>query len=101
VSRRTLARDVERLQLSGVPLTTHRGRGGGVSLQPTRSTFAVELDLPEAAALVSSLAVLGPTVSESAASAMRKLADALRQGGPGSSGDDQGGSQVAVRTRTR
>jgi predicted DNA-binding transcriptional regulator YafY len=80
VSERTAARDVERLRLSGVPLRAHRGRGGGVSLAPTRTTVAVELDLPEAAALMSSLAVLGPTVSPSAASAMRKLAAALAAG---------------------
>ena len=56
---------------------THPGRGGGVSLPPTSGTVAIEFDLPEAAALMSSLAVLGPTVSPSAASAMRKLAAAL------------------------
>jgi predicted DNA-binding transcriptional regulator YafY len=81
VSERTLARDVERLRLSGVPLTVHRGRGGGVSLVPSRGTLTIELDLPEAAALMSSLAVLGPTVTESATSAMRKLASALSQDG--------------------
>jgi predicted DNA-binding transcriptional regulator YafY len=77
VSVRTVARDVERLRLSGVPLRSHRGRGGGVSLVPTRAMITVALDLPEAAALLSSLTVLGPTVTESAASAMRKLARAL------------------------
>jgi predicted DNA-binding transcriptional regulator YafY len=77
VSERTAARDVERLRLSGVPLQTHPGRGGGVSLPPTNGTVAIEFDLPEAAALMSSLAVLGPSVSPSAASAMRKLAAAL------------------------
>ena len=78
VSVRTVARDVERLRLSGVPLTTHQGRGGGVSLPPTAAAITIVLDLPEAAALMSSLTVLGPTVSQSAASAMRKLAEALR-----------------------
>jgi predicted DNA-binding transcriptional regulator YafY len=77
VSERTIARDVERLRLSGVPVDAHQGRGGGVSLRPTRSPIAILLDLPEAAALMSSLAVLGPSVNESAASAMRKLAEAL------------------------
>ncbi|WP_219825316.1 helix-turn-helix transcriptional regulator [Nonomuraea typhae] len=77
VSARTVARDVERLRLSGVPLQTHRGQGGGVSLAPARGAIAVEFDLPEAAALMSSLAVLGPSVSPSAASAMRKLTTAL------------------------
>ena len=77
VSERTMARDVERLRLSGVPLDTHQGRGGGVSLPATRGAVTIVFSLPEAAALMSSLAVLGPTVSESAASDMRKLASAL------------------------
>ncbi|MGH3314524.1 MAG: helix-turn-helix transcriptional regulator [Nocardioidaceae bacterium] len=81
VSLRTVARDVERLRLSGVPLEVHPGRGGGVSLRPTRALASIEFDLPEVAALMSSLAVLGPSVSESAASAMRKLAESLDQEG--------------------
>jgi predicted DNA-binding transcriptional regulator YafY len=79
VSARTVARDVERLRLSGVPLEVYPGRGGGVSLRPLRALAPIELDLPEVAALISSLAVLGPSVSESAASAMRKLAESLDQ----------------------
>jgi len=78
VSERTVARDVERLRLSGVPVESFQGRGGGVSLLPTNATISIALDLAEAAALMSSLAVLGPTVSPSAASAMRKLAQALQ-----------------------
>lgn len=81
VSGRTVARDVERLRLSGVPIETHRGSQGGVRLASGDGVRRVELDVPELAALVSSLAVLGPTVSESASSAMRKLAAALRSGG--------------------
>jgi predicted DNA-binding transcriptional regulator YafY len=77
VSERTIARDVERLRLSGVPLHTHQGRGGGVSLPPAHGAITIVFDLPEAAALMSSLAALGPTVSDSAASAMRKLTKAL------------------------
>ncbi|HET6561783.1 MAG TPA: HTH domain-containing protein [Marmoricola sp.] len=82
VSVRTIARDVERLRHSGVPLRAHQGRGGGVRLEPTNSPVALVLDLPEAAALMSSLAVLGPSVSDSAAAAMRKLAEALHQPAP-------------------
>jgi predicted DNA-binding transcriptional regulator YafY len=82
VSVRTVARDVERLRLSGVPLEVRPGRGGGVSLPHARGEASVSLDLPEIAALLSSLAVLGPTVSESAASATRKLAAALRHADP-------------------
>lgn len=47
-----------------------------MSLGPTSAVIAV-LDPPEAAALMSSLAVLGPSVSQSAASAMRRLVEAL------------------------
>jgi predicted DNA-binding transcriptional regulator YafY len=77
VSVRTVARDVERLRDSGVPLDARRGRGGGVRLVPTGAVRPIVFDVAELAALLSSLAVLGPTVSASAASAMRKLADAL------------------------
>ena len=48
-----------------------------MSLGPTSAVIAVVLDPPEAAALMSSLAVLGPSVSQSAASAMRRLVEAL------------------------
>ena len=77
VSPRTVARDVEQLRISGVPLTTQQGRGGGVSLAAPGPLPPIAFDLPEIGALISSLAVLGPSVSDSAASAMRKLTDAL------------------------
>ena len=80
VSVRTAARDVERLRDGGVPLDVRQGRGGGVALRATAGPVLVELDLPEAAALMSSLAVLGPTVTPSAASAMRKLVAAMAVG---------------------
>jgi predicted DNA-binding transcriptional regulator YafY len=83
VSARTLARDVERLRGSGVPVRTHRGRGGGVSLPPIGGLAPIVLDLAEAAAIMSSLAVLGPSVSPSATSVMRKLAAALVPPGDG------------------
>lgn len=78
VSARTVARDIERLRTSGVPLDARQGRGGGISLRPTRTTISITFDLTEVAALMSSLAVLGPTVSDSAASATRKLAAAVK-----------------------
>jgi predicted DNA-binding transcriptional regulator YafY len=78
VSPRTLARDVDRLRSSGVPITTHRGRGGGVSLQCGGHLPPIAFDARETAALVASLAALGPSVSESATSAMHKLAEALQ-----------------------
>jgi len=78
VSARTLARDVERLRISGVPICTHQGRGGGVSISAGGALAPIAFDLPEVAALMSSLAVLGPSVSDSATSAMDKLAAALQ-----------------------
>ncbi|MEV6493597.1 HTH domain-containing protein, partial [Actinoplanes sp. NPDC051633] len=77
VAPRTVARDVARLRESGVPVDAYRGRDGGVRLRPARAAITIDFDLPEVAALMSTLAVLGPTVSESAASAMRKLVVAL------------------------
>lgn len=79
VSIRTIARDVERLQDSGVPLEVRRGRAGGVRMAPLKTLQPIVFDLPEVAALLSSLAVLGPSVSESASSATRKLVRALER----------------------
>lgn len=80
VTERTVARDVERLRHSGVPITVFPGRGGGVSIECATPPGHVELDLPEITALIASLVALGPSTSESAASAMRKLITALRPG---------------------
>jgi len=77
VSPRTIARDVDRLRFSGVPVRTHPGRGGGVSIPPVLDIAPIAFDLPEIAALMSSLTVLGPTVSPSAAAAMAKLTAAI------------------------
>lgn len=79
VTERTIARDIERLRHSGVPITVTPGRAGGAIINRTSSTEPVDLDLPEIAAVMASLAALGPTASESAASAMHKLATALRR----------------------
>lgn len=80
VSMRTVARDVDRLVAAGMPIETRRGREGGVWLARRRGggELTLRLDIGEAAALVSSLAVTGTTGSLSAASAMRKLREALR-----------------------
>lgn len=48
-----------------------------MSLPLVQARVTLTLDLPAVAALISSLAVLGPSVSPSAASAMRKLTKAL------------------------
>ena len=77
VTARTIARDIERLIHSGVPIIAVPGRGGGVAIENDAPVGPIELDLPEIAALMASLAAVGPTVSDSAASAMNKLAIAL------------------------
>ena len=76
VTERTIARDIERLIHSGVPITAVPGRGG-VAIENVAPVGPIDLDLPEIAALMASLAAVGPTVSASAASAMNKLATAL------------------------
>ncbi len=48
-----------------------------MSLPRRPSPAPIAFDLPEVAALMSSMTVLGPTATQSAASAMRKLAAAL------------------------
>lgn len=80
VAERTIARDVARLRHSGVPVTVVPGRGGGATIERSTPPGPVELTLPEIAALMASLAALGPSASESAASAMDKLTTALRPG---------------------
>ena len=77
VTARTIARDIERLIHSGVPITAVPGRGGGIAIENGAPVGPIDLDLPEIAALMASLAAVGPTVSDSAASAMNKLAIAL------------------------
>jgi predicted DNA-binding transcriptional regulator YafY len=77
VSARTVARDVERLRQSGAPIDVSPGRAGGVAMERGGTVAPIAFDLPEVAALMSSLAVLGPSVTESAGSAMHKLTDAL------------------------
>lgn len=77
VTERTVARDIERLTHSGVPITVVPGRGGGATIEDIAPTGLIELNMPEIAVLMASLAAVGPTVSESATSAMHKLATAL------------------------
>lgn len=80
VAERTIARDIERLRNSGVPISVIPGRRGGAYLDHSVQIEPVELDLPEIAALMARLAAVGPTVNASATSAMHKLAAALCAG---------------------
>lgn len=80
VSIRTVERDIERLRDAGVPFTSRPGRGGGISLDAPATIATVDLDPAEIAAIISSLAIVGPNSSPSAASATVKLVAALRMG---------------------
>ena len=77
VSQRTVVRDLQRLRDSGVPLEVRAGPHGGVRLGVPAAVAAIRFDAAEIAALVATLVALGPTASEPAASAMRKLIGAL------------------------
>lgn len=77
VSHRTIARDVERLRHSGVPIDVRSGRHGGARLPGLIRQAAISFDIAELTALMSSLSALGPTASESAGSAMHKLVKAI------------------------
>ena len=79
VSARTVSRDLERLVSSGVPIRTWPGRAGGVSMSVQAQPAPITFDVAEAAAVMSSLTVLGPSATGSAGSAMRKLNAALTQ----------------------
>src|SRR5699024_1894748 len=77
VTERTIARDIERLTQSGVPISVQPGRGGGAVIENVAPASPIDFDLPEITVLMASLAAVGPTVSESATSAMKKRATAL------------------------
>ena len=77
VSRRTVVRDLRRLRESGVPLTVSTGPHGGVRMSRRGSLPAIQFDRAEVGALIAALVALGPTATDSAASAMRKLTGAI------------------------
>ena len=81
VSARTIARDVDLLRQSGVPIEAATGRDGGVWLHSRGRPGPIAFDVPEVAALMASLSALGPSATDSAASAMRKVTAALRPDG--------------------
>ncbi|MDF0531596.1 HTH domain-containing protein [Tsukamurella sp. 8F] len=76
-SPRSIDRDLARLRESGLPIRSRRGPGGGSWLAPTGAGAPLTLDVTELAALISTLVALGPTATDSAASAMAKLVGAL------------------------
>lgn len=73
VGVRTVERDLARLRESGVPIEAIAGVNGGSRLPSKVQPRPMTLTFAETAALIASLAALGPTATESAGSAMRAL----------------------------
>ncbi len=78
VTTRTIERDIAELYEAGVPIESRRGIGGGYGIDTRRALPPIVLTPGEAAALVASLAAVGPRASATAQSVMEKLLDALR-----------------------
>lgn len=77
VGLRTVERDLARLRESGVPIETVPGVHGGSRLPRNVRPQPLTLTFAEVAALIASLAGLGPTATASSASAMRALIAAI------------------------
>ena len=73
VSVRTVERDVGRLTAAGVPITVGRGPGGGYGIDARPRLRPLIFTPGEVAALIASLATIGPYSSAVAQSALAKL----------------------------
>jgi predicted DNA-binding transcriptional regulator YafY len=77
VDVRTVERDIARLREAGVPITSRRGPGGGFRLDVPQGVPPVQLTPGEIAALIASVASVGPYISATAHSALTRLLEAL------------------------
>jgi predicted DNA-binding transcriptional regulator YafY len=77
VDVRTVERDIARLRDAGVPITARRGPGGGFHLNVPQAVPPVQLTPGEIAALIASVASVGPYISATAHSALTRLLEAL------------------------
>jgi predicted DNA-binding transcriptional regulator YafY len=82
VDVRTVERDIARLHDAGVPIAARRGPGGGFRLDAPPTVPPVQLSPGEIAALIASLASVGPYVSATARSALTRLVEALHPDQP-------------------
>jgi predicted DNA-binding transcriptional regulator YafY len=78
VDVRTVERDIARLRDAGVPIAARRGPGGGFHLDVPQVVAPVPLSPGEIAALIASVAAVGPYASATARSALTRLIEALR-----------------------
>ena len=78
VDVRTVERDIARLRDPGLPITARRGPGGGFRLDVPPTVAPVQLSPGEIAALIASVASVGPYVSATARSALARLLQALQ-----------------------
>lgn len=78
VTTRTIERDLARLREVGVPLSTRPGPGGGARVVTRAGVHRVELTTAEIAALLASMAALGPTATDASRTATLALTAALR-----------------------
>jgi predicted DNA-binding transcriptional regulator YafY len=77
VDVRTVERDIARLRDAGLPITSRRGPGGGFRLDVPATVAPVQLTAGEIAALIASVASVGPYISATAHSALTRLLEAL------------------------
>ena len=73
VGLRTVERDLARLRESGVPIEAVPGTRGGSRLPRLVAPLPVVFTFEEIAAMIASLVALGPTATQSSASALRAL----------------------------
>jgi predicted DNA-binding transcriptional regulator YafY len=78
VDVRTVERDIARLRDAGVPIAARRGPGGGFRLDVPPAVAPVPLSPGEIAALIASVAAVGPYASATAQSALTRLIEALQ-----------------------
>jgi predicted DNA-binding transcriptional regulator YafY len=78
VDVRTVERDIARLRDAGVPIAARRGPGGGFRLDVPPTVAPVQLSPGEIAALIASVAAVGPYASATARSALNRLIEALQ-----------------------